>query len=123
MLGAALCMTVLFAIHISVIQEFNPLRFTEEKSKERSPHAFIAFSAGPRSGDQFLGSSFYHYMFHLTRNCIGQEFALNEEKVVISHILRNFELTLDTEKPVVKENLIILRPKGGLYLKLKHRKH
>ena len=115
--------SVLCFLHISTIQEFNPLRFTEENSKGRSPHAFIAFSAGPRSGDQLLGSSVYHYMLHLTRNCIGQEFALNEEKVVISHILRNFELTLDTEKPVVKEFLIILRPKGGLYLKLKHRRH
>ncbi|KAL5487311.1 hypothetical protein EMCRGX_G019898 [Ephydatia muelleri] len=65
-------------------------------SKKRE--AFIAFSAGPR-------------------NCIGQEFALNEEKVVIAYILRNFKLTLDTEKSVKNDFLIILRPKDGLYLK------
>eukprot|EP00731_Ephydatia_muelleri_P030208 Em0021g731a len=84
-------------------EEFNPLRFTEEGSKVRSSHAFTAFSAGPR-------------------NCIGQEFALNEEKVVIAHILRNFELILDADKPVRKELIVILRPKDGLYLKLKHRR-
>ena len=48
---------------------------------------------------------------------------MNEEKVVIAHILRNFELALDTEKPVRKVSLIVLRPKDGLYLKLKHRKY
>lgn len=55
------------------------------------------------------------------RNCIGQEFALNEEKVVLATILRNFEFSLDETKPVVKEFLVILRPKDGLYLKLKRR--
>ena len=57
------------------------------------------------------------------RNCIGQEFALNEEKVVLATILRNFELSLDETKPVLKEYLVILRPKDGLYLKLKRRVH
>ena len=56
-----------------------------------------------------------------SRNCIGQEFALNEERVALAHILRNFEFTLDDSKPLKKDFLIILRPKPGLYLKLKHR--
>ena len=58
---------------------------------------------------------------YIYRNCIGQEFALNEECVAVAHVLHRFELTLDTEKPVTKDFLIILRPKPGLYLKLKHR--
>lgn len=57
------------------------------------------------------------------RNCIGQEFALNEEKVVLATILRHFEVFLDEAKPVKKEIMIIMRPKGGLHLKLKHRQH
>ena len=66
---------------------------------------------------QVFISDLYSY-----RNCIGQEFALNEEKVVLSHILRKFELSLDeTKLPIKKEFLVILRPKGGLYLKLAHR--
>ncbi len=61
---------------------------------------------------------------HVPRNCIGQEFALNEEKVVLAHILRNFELSLDESKPPVeKDYLLILRPKHGLHLKFKLREH
>ena len=55
------------------------------------------------------------------RNCIGQEFALNEERVALAHILRKFEISLDETKPLKKDFLIILRPKPGLFLKLKHR--
>ena len=61
------------------------------------------------------------YLFYF-RNCIGQEFALNEEKVVLAHILRNFELSLDETKPPVEMDYrLILRPKHGLHLKLKPR--
>jgi hypothetical protein len=41
--------------------------------------------------------------------------------VVLANILRNFEVSLDETWTVSKEFLLILRPKGGLYLKLKHR--
>ena len=57
----------------------------------------------------------------ILRNCIGQEFALNEERVALAHILRNFEISFDETKPVKKDFLIILRPKPGLFLKLKPR--
>ena len=74
------------------------------------------------------GMSNYHHKiitrrlyFRPPRNCIGQEFALNEEKVVLANILRHFEISLDETKPVMKEYLAILKPKDGLHLKLKHR--
>ena len=64
----------------------------------------------------------YLIFLYTFRNCIGQEFALNEERVVLSHILRHFELSLDeTKLPIKKDFLIILRPKGGLHLKLSRR--
>ena len=48
---------------------------------------------------------------------------MNEEKVALTHILRNFELLLDEKKsPVKMDYLMILRPKNGLHLKLKPRK-
>ena len=56
------------------------------------------------------------------RNCIGQEFALNEEKVILSHILRSFVFTIDeAHEPVMKEWTLITRPKNGLFLKMKRR--
>ena len=46
---------------------------------------------------------------------------MNEEMVVLATIVRNFEIFLDETKVVSKESLLILRPKGGLYLKLRRR--
>ena len=48
---------------------------------------------------------------------------MNEEKVVLATILRNFEISLDKMKPVGIKPAVILRPKDGVYLKLKRRVH
>lgn len=73
--------------------KFDPERFCRENAGNRSPFAFIPFSAGPR-------------------NCIGQRFALLEEKIILVWLLRQFELkSLDTSDQIDFAVEMVLAPK------------
>ncbi|XP_078538792.1 ultra-long-chain fatty acid omega-hydroxylase-like isoform X1 [Lissotriton helveticus] len=80
-------------------QLYNPYRFDPKNSKERSPHAFVPFSAGPR-------------------NCIGQNFAMAEMKVVLALTLLRFKVMPDATRTVRRSPELILRAEDGLWLKL-----
>ena len=54
-------------------EKFDPLRFTTDEQAERDPFAFLPFSAGPRS-------------------CIGQKFAQLKEKIIVTNILRRYQI-------------------------------
>ncbi|KAL4235446.1 hypothetical protein ACF0H5_007082 [Mactra antiquata] len=81
-------------------EEFRPERF--ETSTDRDPFSYIPFSAG-------------------NRNCIGQNFAMMEQKVFLCRLVQMFHVELDPKHMVVAEPQLVMRAKHGIKVFLKPR--
>ncbi|XP_055616094.1 cytochrome P450 4c3-like isoform X2 [Toxorhynchites rutilus septentrionalis] len=101
-------MIVVYQLHrdstvFSNPDKFNPDNFLPENCHGRHPYAYIPFSAGPR-------------------NCIGQKFAILEEKMVLSTVLRKFRIeAVERREDVKLVGDLVLRPRDGLKIRISRR--
>lgn len=74
---------------------FDPERFTKENEKLRTPFTYLPFGGGPRG-------------------CIGGNYAMLQILMILSVLLRQYDLQLAPGQTIEARPLIILRPKHGI---------
>jgi cytochrome P450 len=78
-------------------ERFDPTRFTEAASTGHFPNAYLPFGAGPHQ-------------------CIGNNFALLEARIILATLLQRFRVGLVPGQPVEPKPGITLRPRHGIVM-------
>jgi cytochrome P450 len=76
-------------------EQFDPERFSPDRSAGRSRYAYLPFGTGPRV-------------------CIGASFAMTEMMLVLATLAQRYRLRLVPGQKVEPQGLISLRPRYGL---------
>ena len=80
-------------------EQFDPVRFAPEAENRRPRFAYIPFGGGPRL-------------------CIGNQFALNEARLILAMVAQRFRLELLPGAQVLPDPLVTIRPRGGLPMRV-----
>ncbi len=80
-------------------EAFDPERFTPEAVRARPKYVFLPFSHGPRQ-------------------CIGARFAMQTALILVTLVVRRFDLRLAPQANIAFEPMITLQPKHGMPLLL-----
>jgi cytochrome P450 len=83
-------------------QEFNPDRWSTERTQTLPKYAYFPFGAGPRG-------------------CVGQSFAMMEATLLLATIAQRFRFAVVPDHPVVPMPSVTLRPKHGIRMVLHRR--
>ncbi len=80
-------------------EQFDPERFTQERSAARPAYAYFPFGGGPRV-------------------CMGNHFAMMEAQLILSTVAQRYQLRLIPGHPVEPQMVVTLRPRYGLPMTL-----
>ena len=76
-------------------EHFDPERFSKANDKVHTPFAYLPFGAGPRG-------------------CIGGNYAMLQILMILSVLLRKYDLRLSPGQTIEARPMVILRPKDGI---------
>jgi cytochrome P450 len=82
---------------------FDPDRFTPERVAQRARYAYFPFLGGPHQ-------------------CIGNEFAMLEMRLIVALVLRKFDLELLPDQAIQPAASLVLRPNGPVRMTLREMK-
>lgn len=88
--------------HWTSPESFVPGRFVKENEKLRTPFTYLPFGGGPRG-------------------CIGGNYAMLQILMILSALLRRYDLHLTPGQTIEARPMVILRPKNGIRMTFSER--